>query len=247
MTDLARIRFFLTPVHDCSYIPGQKARTLFMDPDAELNPELYSRLSRLGFRRSGRHVYRPHCDDCEACIPVRVDATAFSPRRRQKRIARRNTDLDVQSVKPGFNDERYALYERYIRARHSDGDMYPPSPEQFSEFLLSSWSATRFLEFRHQGQLLAVAVTDEVEGGLSALYSFFDPDMSQRSLGVHAILWQIQAVRDKGLRYLYLGYWVRESQKMRYKIDYRPLEMLLGSRWVRLGQELPELLRNGEA
>ena len=234
MTDLARIRFFLTPEHACSYLPGQEARTLFIDPDAKLDPALYSRLSQLGFRRSGRHVYRPHCADCAACIPVRVRATAFTPRRRQKRILRRNEDLSSEVCAASFNEERYSLYARYIHARHNDGDMYPPTREQFSEFLLSSWSATRFVEFRDQGRLVAVAVTDEVEDGLSALYTFFDPELGRRSLGAFAILWQIRAVADRGQSCLYLGYWIRECQKMSYKADYRPLEMLLGRRWVEL-------------
>lgn len=234
MTDLARIRFFLTPPHDCSYLPDQQARTLFIDPEAELDAQLYSRLSQLGFRRSGRHVYRPHCENCAACIPVRVQAASFRPRRRQQRILKRNEDLEVSNCPATFTEERYALYERYIGARHRDGDMYPPNREQFSEFLLASWSATRFLEFRHEGRLVAVAVTDEMEDGLSALYTFFDPDLPRRSLGVYAVLWQLQAVHRAGLPYLYLGYWIRESQKMRYKADYRPLEMLLGRRWVEL-------------
>lgn len=234
LTDLAQLKFFATPPHDCSYLDGQKATTLFVDPAAEIDNTMYSALSALGFRRSGRHVYRPHCADCSACVPVRIPAEGFRPRRRQQRIWRRNEDLQVRIAEPSLTEENYELYARYIEARHGDGDMYPPSPEQFRSFLLCEWSETQFVEFRADGELIAVAVTDQVLDGLSAIYTFYDPAQAQRGLGVHCILWQLRRARETGRAYVYLGYWIKQCQKMSYKTDYRPLEMFVGERWVRI-------------
>lgn len=233
--DVRELRLMLTTEHDCSYIEGERARTLFVDPDARLTPELYSSLARMGFRRSGRYVYRPHCAACAACIPVRVPAATFVWRRRHRRIWRHNRDLAVHIRSPEDLDEYYQLYARYIEARHADGDMYPPSRQQFRDFLICEWMETWFVEFRDtQQQLLAVAVVDRVDDGLSALYTFFEPEAERRALGVYAVLWQLERARQQELPFLYLGYWVRECQKMRYKADYRPLQMMLGDRWVDL-------------
>jgi arginine-tRNA-protein transferase len=232
VTDLAQLKFFATPPHPCSYLDEQRATTLFVDPAARVDNGLYSSLSALGFRRSGRHLYRPHCERCSACIPVRVPSATFSMRRRQRRIWARNADLDISLRDPGLDEEVYDLYARYIGDRHADGDMYPPSEDQFRSFLLCDWSDTRFVEFRLTGRLVAVAVTDQVDDGLSAIYTFYDPDLAHRSLGVHAILWQIHHARETQRPYVYLGYWIKRCQKMRYKSDYRPLEMRVGERWI---------------
>lgn len=232
MTNLAQLKFFATPKHACSYLEAQQATTLFVDPAARIDNSLYSALSSLGFRRSGRHIYRPHCEQCSACIPIRIPVVRFHARRHQRRVWQRNQDLEVRLCEPELTRENYALYARYISARHQDGDMYPPSPEQFQSFLLCDWSDTRFVEFRAEGKLLAVAVMDQVEDGLSAIYTFFDPEQHARSLGVQAVLWQIQHAETLGLPHLYLGYWIKQCQKMNYKSSYRPLEMFLGDRWV---------------
>ena len=240
VTDLAQLKFFATPPHDCSYLEGRKATTLFVDPAAEVDNTMYSALSGLGFRRSGRHVYRPHCADCNACVPVRIPSAAFRPRRSQQRIWRRNRDLEIRIAEPGLTEENYALYARYIEARHADGDMHPPSPEQFSSFLLCEWSETRFVEFREGRELVAVAVTDQVRDGLSAIYTFYAPDRPQRSLGVFGVLWQLRRARETGLPFVYLGYWIKQCQKMSYKTDYRPLEMFVGERWVRIASDVAD-------
>ena len=232
VSNLAQLKFFVTPPHECSYLDDREATTLFVDPAARMDNDLYSALSTLGFRRSGRHVYRPHCEACSACIPVRIPVDRFALRRSQKRIHNRNADLDVRIVDAEFSEERYDLYARYIRERHSDGDMYPPSREQFRSFLLCEWSATRFIEMREGERLLAVAVVDVIRDGLSAIYTFFEPEASKRSLGVYAILWQIDYAARQGWPHVYLGYWIKQCQKMSYKTDYRPLEMYVGERWV---------------
>lgn len=232
MTDLAATKFFVTPQHKCSYLPRQDAVTLFADPKASVDPQLYSELSELGFRRSGNYLYRPHCKQCAACIPVRIPVDAFRATRKQRRVLKRNADLEVSRLPARNTAEHYELYERYIASRHRDGDMYPPTPEQFSSFLLSDWSHTSFIEFRLGGRLLGVAVCDEMPVGLSAVYTFYDPTEASRSIGVLAVLVQIREAARMGLPALYLGYWIKECQKMNYKTEYHPLEMYINNQWT---------------
>jgi len=233
MTDLSNLRFFSTPAHACSYLEDRQATTLFVDPNANITAELYHELSGLGFRRSGEYLYRPHCKGCQACIPVRIPAGSFVPRRRHKRILKRNEDLDVSLEPARFTPELYRLYARYIESRHGDGDMFPPSEEQFASFLMSDWSDTLFACFRLHGKLKAVAVIDQLGQGLSAVYTFYDPTEHTRSLGTHAILWQIDHCQALGVEHLYLGYWIKDCQKMRYKDQFAPLEYFADGHWRR--------------
>lgn len=226
------LRFFSTAVHDCSYLPGHRASTLFADPERNMNVALYSHLSRIGFRRSGDFVYRPHCGPCQACVPVRIPVAQFHPTRQHRRTWQMNADLAVSWERPGLTEERYALYATYIGRRHSDGDMYPPSRDQYRSFLLSTWSDLMFLEFRLQGRLVAVAVCDWLQDGLSATYTFYDPELHARSLGTYAILCQIESCRRLDLHALYLGYWIKESPKMAYKARFRPLELYVHDAWL---------------
>lgn len=232
MTDLAQLRFYATQPHPCSYLPGEQATTLFLDPSQPSDAQTYAELSDLGFRRSGEHLYRPHCQRCSACIPARIPATSFSPNRQQRKIIKRNTDLHVHACAPSFTEERYELYARYIEQRHADGDMYPPTREQFSTFLVRPLPYTKFYEFRHNEQLLAMAVIDHLPNGLSAVYTFYDPEHEKRSLGRFAILWQIHECARLGLNAVYLGYWIKNCRKMNYKTQYRPLELFVNQRWV---------------
>ncbi|WP_210395302.1 arginyltransferase [Motiliproteus sediminis] len=232
MTDLHQLQFYATPEHPCSYLPGRQAKTLFVDPKADLNQEDYSTLSDLGFRRSGPHIYRPHCHGCKACISARLAVDRFRPSKTQKRIQRINHDLSVEVVNPTDSEEVYQLYQRYISERHRDGDMYPPSPEQFHSFLVESDQQTRFMLFRQQRRLLAVAVVDQLEQGLSAIYTFFDPNEQRRSLGTFAVLKQIAYTAEQGQPYLYLGYWIQNCRKMEYKIRYQPVELLVEGCWL---------------
>ncbi len=232
MTELARLKFYATQPHPCSYLPEEQATTLFLDPSQPMDPHVYAELSELGFRRSGDHLYRPHCQRCNACIPARIPINRFEPNRQQRRILKRNADLQVSASRPVFTAEYYALYSRYIELRHSDGDMYPPSREQFSTFLVRDLPFSRFYEFRLQGRLLAVAVTDVLPNGLSAIYTFYDPEEERRSLGRYAILWQIGETERLGLRAVYLGYWIKNCRKMNYKTQYRPIELFVNQRWT---------------
>lgn len=233
MTVLSSLRVFATHPHPCSYLDDREATTLFIDPNAEIDALLYSQLSALGFRRSGGYLYRPHCRDCQACIPARIPVEQFCPDRRQRRILRANADLTVTRVLDISSDEYYALYARYIESRHNDGDMYPPSREQYASFLTREWGVTTFQAFHMQGKLLAVAVVDMMENGLSAIYTFYDPAEARRSLGTYAVLWQIEECQRLGLPHVYLGYWIKECRKMSYKSSYRPLELFLDNCWVK--------------
>lgn len=234
MSSLRTLIFYATPEHGCSYLPQQKATTMFVDPKASVDFKLYSQLSRLGFRRSGSHYYRPHCEDCRACIPVRLPVRHFMPSRSQRRTQERNRDLNVQLVDARFSEEHYQLYERYIFQRHQDGDMFPPSRDQYRSFLIDGSEHTRFAEFRLGDTLIAIAVIDLLDDGLSAIYTFYAPDHGKRSLGTYAILWQIEEVRRRGEEYLYLGYWIKQCHKMAYKTKFRPIEMMTNDRWIRI-------------
>lgn len=238
MTDMRTLRFYVTPEHDCSYLPNRLAKTLFVDPQARIDQSTLTQLAELGFRRSGGHIYRPHCEACHACQSVRIPVQAFKANANQRRIWRKNADLIVSARPPALLDEYYRLYRRYIEARHADGDMYPPSAEQFVNFLVEGSQDCQFFEFRNpEGKLLAVAVSDLLCGALSALYTFYDPDETARSLGSYAILWQIQEAQARQHTYLYLGYWVEACRKMRYKTAYQPLEILIDGHWSRLTQD----------
>ncbi len=234
MTSLSELRFFTTPPHDCSYLDDKQAITLFADPLAKIDKDLYSSLSAVGFRRSGTHIYRPYCQACTACIPVRIPVAEFTMKRRHKRVKRANEGVQVTQTEPAQTEEYFLLYEDYIEQRHSDGDMYPASRDQFHSFLVDGRPEASFYEFRDSGKLLALAVADELNDGLSAIYTFFDPRAQNNAPGVYAILWLIERARQKQLDYLYLGYWIKQCQKMNYKLDYKPIELYVNNSWIRL-------------
>ncbi len=228
---LHTLKFYATQVHECSYLPGRDAITLFADPAAPMDTATYSALARLGFRRSGEHVYRPHCPGCNACVPVRIPVDQFRPDRSQRRTRARNTDLRVVAREPEFDPEHFELYQRYLSTRHPGGGMDSGDPDDYLRFVTSRWSDTLLYEFRLERRLLAVAAVDHLNDGLSAVYTFFDPDESRRSLGGWAVLWQIEETHRRGLPWLYLGYWIAESPKMAYKTRYRPLQAYDGHGW----------------
>ena len=234
MTLLSNLKVFATHPHQCSYLGEEEATTLFIDPNASVDARLYSQLSEIGFRRSGSYLYRPHCRQCSACVPARVPVEDFNPNRQQRRILKINSDLVARKQDDISANEYYALYTRYIDGRHRDGDMYPPSRDQYNSFLTSEWGVTRYYTFREGRRLVAVAVVDEMENGLSAVYTFYDPAETKRGLGTYAILWQVEEARRLGLPAVYLGYWIKDCRKMAYKVNFRPLELYLHGRWVAL-------------
>jgi arginyl-tRNA--protein-N-Asp/Glu arginylyltransferase len=236
---LRDIRVYTTFPHVCSYLPDQEATTLFIDPRQQISQELYTQLSVMGFRRSGDHIYRPHCVKCNACVPSRVIVDEFQRSKSQDRVWRRNSDLRIAEADSIDDDEAYDLYRRYIEGRHSDGDMYPPDRDQYSSFLNNGLGCTRYFELRHEDKLIAVLVTDQTLDGLSAIYTFYDPGEEKRSLGTFAVLFQIEEAKHLSLDYVYLGYWIQNCGKMNYKARFSPLELLQSGCWQRR-DNLPE-------
>lgn len=230
------IRLFSTEEHPCSYLPDRKARLQFVDPALELTEFWSSTLNDNGFRRSGKHYYRPQCTGCSACKALRINLAEFRASRSQRRCINKNSDLRIEVKDPRDidRDAYYPLFAHYIESRHRDGDMYPPSPEQFDSFLGSTIPATIFLEFYQGNDLLMVAQSDQLSTGLSCVYTFFDTGHSSRGLGNFAILKQIEIARAMGLDFIFLGYWVEGAKKMAYKKGFRPGEVYSDERWQRL-------------
>jgi arginyl-tRNA--protein-N-Asp/Glu arginylyltransferase len=203
MVDTQHILLYATPEHPCSYLPHRSARSIFLDPLIKPTAYLYQQLSDQGFRRSGKHIYRPHCSQCNRCKSSRIRVNDFVPNRSQRKTLNRNQDLVEQSMPAQFSHEVYQLYARYISQRHHDGDMYPPSQVQFENFLcLQPVSSCHFVGYYLQQQLIAVEVVDQLEQGYSAIYSFFSLDLPRRSLGSYIILRQIERARNRGMPYV---------------------------------------------
>jgi len=224
------LRLLLGTEQPCGYLPKRLSRSAFVAPHTQLTGEVYAALIDNGFRRSGDYAYRPACNGCQACVPVRVPVAAFTPNRAQRRCLKRNADLTVER-RETLDDEAFALYRRYLLARHPFGGMDADDAKAFREFLGSSWGVTGFWYFREGAVLRMVAVVDRLPRGLSAVYTFFDPDLPTRSLGTYAVLRQLLTARDEGLEHLYLGYWVAGSATMDYKRLFSPLEAFNGSAW----------------
>jgi arginine-tRNA-protein transferase len=209
---IANLQFYATAPYPCSYLPGKLARSQVATPSYLIDTDTYSALVSAGFRRSGAFTYRPYCDHCHACVPVRVVASEFEPNRAQRR----------------------AVLRLYQSERHRGGGMDHDSREQYAHFLLQSNVATRLIEFRDRGELRMVSIVDELSDGLSSVYTFFDPMVQRASYGTYNILWQVEEARRRGLPYVYLGYWIGQSRKMSYKDQFRPIEGLSRGEWKRL-------------
>ncbi|GAA0704267.1 arginyltransferase [Dokdonella soli] len=228
------VRLFQTLPHPCGYFSERTAQNIVIDPSAPQLPQIYDLAVQRGYRRAGGHVYHPQCGGCRACIACRVPVARFRADRSQRRCLARNDDLVTHVMPASYTDEYFSLYRRYLRARHPDGGMDDARPEDFARFLYTAWSPTRFIEFRQGDRLLAVAVTDFCAAGLSAVYTFFDPDEEARGLGTFAILSQLRLAYEQALPHVYLGFWIDSHPKMHYKTRYRPLEVLREGSWHEL-------------
>ncbi len=228
------IPLFLTNRYPCSYLDDKFAQSVFVHPSCPLTPALYAQLIEQGFRRSGDEVYKPNCPQCAACVSVRLPVAQFQPNRSQKRCWKKNHTTQAIIKPPVFEQSHYELYLRYQAARHSGGDMAYSSPEDYINFLGSCWCDTQFVEFSIGNELAGVAVIDQFDNAYSAVYTFFEPKFSSHSLGMYAVLWQIEHTKMQQREFLYLGFWINECRKMAYKKDYRPMQFFIENQWLGL-------------
>jgi arginyl-tRNA--protein-N-Asp/Glu arginylyltransferase len=231
---LQKIQFYATTPYSCGYLAGKLAQSLIAAPHHLIDASTYSGLIQLGFRRSGKFAYRPHCENCNACVPVRIPVAEFIAKRSQRRAKKQHQDLHASIIPLTYSEEHFQLYLAYQLARHPDNSNEQDTVEQYRNFLVQSNVETLLIEFRLEGVLKMVSVVDIVRDGISAVYTFYDASDKSASYGTYNILWLIEWAQQLKVEFLYLGYWIAESQKMAYKKNFTPQEGLIDGEWVRL-------------
>ena len=234
---LTELQFYATAPYACSYLPDKTARSQVATPSHLIHADVYNDLLNAGFRRSGLYTYRPYCDECKACIATRILVNQFTPSRSQRRAQKKHASLETFVLNLGYQEEHYQLYQRYQHERHEGGDMDSDDQDQYMQFLLQSRVNSRIVEFRdgphdpHPGRLRMVSMIDVLDQGISSVYTFFDTSNTSASYGSFSILWQIQQALELDLPYLYLGYYIENSEKMSYKAKFQPIEGLMDDHW----------------
>lgn len=242
---LHKLQFYVTTGYSCGYLPNKLAQSLIASPQHLIDASVYSSLIQQGFRRSGKFAYRPYCENCRECVPVRILLQDFTTNRSQKRAYKQHQNLITTVLPVAFYEEHFALYAAYQKARHSSQELEnddqlnkdetpeQDNAEQYRNFLCQTNVESVLVEFREGDQLKMVSVIDIVSDGLSAVYTFYDTNDLQTSYGTYNVLWQIEWAKSFNLPYLYLGYWIKDSQKMAYKQNYKPLEKFIDDEWVK--------------
>ena len=228
---LQKLQFYATTPYSCGYLDGVMAQSLIAAPHHLIDARTYSGLIQLGFRRSGRFAYRPHCEHCNACVPVRIPVNAFLASRSQRRAWKHHQPLTTTIQPLGFRQEHLELYGAYQIERHNGIGLDQEMVDQYRNFLVQSNVESRLVEFRQDGVLKMVSVVDMVSDGISAVYTFYDPHEARASFGTFNVLWLVEWCRSLGLPYLYLGYWIAQSAKMAYKQNFLPQEGLINGEW----------------
>lgn len=230
--EMRTLKYHTTHPYPCGYLSDKMARSEVVAPEYPIDMTTYGRLMKKGYRRSGQFVYRPQCEQCHACVSARVSVETFLPNRSQRRSWKKHHHLVAEQHELYFDETHFTLYQRYQAARHAGGSMDKDSREQYQNFLLQSHVKSKLITFYDATQLCMISIIDVLPDGLSSVYTFYDPDITQASFGTYNILWQIQLCKALGLNYLYLGYWIKEHKKMNYKAHFQPLEILANGRWL---------------
>lgn len=228
---LKKIQFYKTSSYSCGYIQNREAQSIVATPYNYVNNETYNNLIKKGFRRSGQYVYKPNCNGCSACTPIRICAESFFLSKNQKRVYKKMSSLSFKILPLKFNKDHYDLYVEYQNNRHRLQDGSDTDEDDYNDFLIKSNVNSKIIEFRFEGKLKIVTIVDFFDDGISAVYTFFDTNNKRKSYGTYSIIWLLEHCKNEKLKYLYLGYWIDECSKMKYKTNFMPYELLINNSW----------------